>query len=91
MSADRATRCDPWLGCVVGGATGVCLVLTDRGELRASYGGRLLGDIGRDRSCVPRPGDWVLLREWTDGRVTIETRVGGPPPVTLAQVIPLRR
>ncbi|MGO4258010.1 hypothetical protein [Marmoricola sp. RAF53] len=72
MSAERVTRPEPWVGCVVGGEPGVAVVLTDRGELRASYGGCMLGRIARDRGCVPGPGDWVVLRRWSDDRVTIE-------------------
>lgn len=84
MSAERVSRLDPWVGCVIGGEPGVALVLTDIGEVRASYGGCMLGRIARDRGCVPGPGDWVVLRRWTDNRVTIETswpttRPGGIP------------
>lgn len=88
MSAERVTRPEPWVGCVVGGEPGVAVVLTDRGELRASYGGCLLGRIARDRSCVPRPGDWVVLRRWPDDRVTVEDVWLGEP--RHADVIPLR-
>ncbi len=73
MSAERVSRLDPWVGCVIGGEPGVALVLTDIGEVRASYGGCMLGRIARDRGCAPGPGDWVVLRRWTDNRVTIET------------------
>ena len=89
MTAERAPRADPWLGCVVGSETGVARVLTDRGEVRASYGGGMLGLIARDRSLAPGPGDWVVLRCWPDGRVTIERPLPAGPGV--APVIPLRR
>lgn len=72
MSAERVSRLDPWVGCVIGCELGVAVVLTDVGEVRASYGGGMLCRIARDRGCVPQPGDWVVLRRWTDHRVTIE-------------------
>ncbi|MFL6060856.1 MAG: hypothetical protein ACJ72E_06475 [Marmoricola sp.] len=70
MSA--VSRVDPWVGCVVGCETGIARVLTDRGEVRASYGSAMLGRIARDRQCLAEPGDWVVLRRWCDGRTTIE-------------------
>lgn len=88
MSAERVTRLDPWVGCVVGGEPGVARVLTDLGEVRASYGGSLLARIARDRACVPEAGHWVVLRRWTDHRITIEDTWAGP---TGGTVIPLRR
>ncbi len=88
MSAERVTRPDRWVGCVVGGEPGVAVVLTDRGEVRASYGGCMLGRIARDRGCVPGPGDWVVLRRWADDRVTIEDVWSRTP--RRADVIPLR-
>jgi hypothetical protein len=72
MSAQRVARLDPWVGCVVGCETGVARVLTDRGEVRASYAGSMLCRIARDRGCAATPGDWVVLRRWPDGRITIE-------------------
>ena len=88
MSAERVTRLDHWVGCVVGGEPGVARVLTDLGELRASYGGSFLARIARDPGCVPEAGHWVVLRRWTDHRITIEDTWAGP---TGATVIPLRR
>lgn len=89
MSADPITRIDPWVGCVLGCETGIARVLTDRGEVRASYGGRMLGRIARDRSVVAEPGDWVVLRQWPDRRVTIEDVWTATS--RLAPVIALRR
>lgn len=79
-------RPDAWLGCVLSVETGVLVVLTDVGEVRASYGGAMLCRIARDRSCLPGPGDWVVLRQWPDGRVTVE----GATASRVADVIPLR-
>jgi len=71
---------------------GVLLVLTDDGPVRASYGARMLGAIARDRSRSPEAGEWVTVRRWCDGPVTVEdvlTRPDRPP--ALATVLPLRR
>ena len=76
-----------WLGCVLSVETGVPVVLTDGGEVRASFGGGMLCRIARDRSCLPGPGDWVVLRQWPDRRVTVEHRAQ----TRLADVIPLHR
>jgi hypothetical protein len=88
VSVERVSRLDPWVGCVIGGEPGVARVLTDLGEVRASYGGSFLARIARDRTCVPEAGHWVVLRRWTDHRITIEDTWAGP---TGATVIPLRR
>ena len=88
MSAQRVSRLDPWVGCVVGGECGVARVLTDQGEVRASYGGAMLAKIASDRSCLPAPGHWVVLRRWTDDRITIEDTWLRPQ---AAKVIPLAR
>ncbi len=77
-------------GCVLARETGVLVVLTDRGPLRATYGARMLAAIARDRSRVPEPGEWVSLRCWTDGPVTVEDLVSRPRPRPLAPVLPLR-
>lgn len=74
MTADVAARCDPWVGCVTHVEAGVFVVLTDRGEVRASLDGTMLGEVARDRSRLPVPGDWLVLRAWCDGRVTVEGR-----------------
>lgn len=87
MSAQRVSRLDPWVGCVVGGEPGVARVLTDQGEVRASYGGAMLARIACDRGCAPAPGHWVVLRRWTDDRITIEDTWLSPRG---AKVIPLR-
>jgi hypothetical protein len=76
---------------VLGHECGVVLVLTDRGQVRATYGARMLGELARDRSCAPEPGEWVTLRRWPDGPVTVEGLVWRPPtPAPLAPVLPMR-
>lgn len=86
MTALRVAGHEP-VGCVVHVETGVALVLTDCGQRTASYSGRMLADVARDRSRAPQAGDWVTLRTWPDGRVTLEeclTRAS-------AAVLPFRR
>ena len=71
---------------------GVLVVLTDDGPVRASYGARMLGAIARDRSRLPDAGEWVTLRRWCDGPVTVEGVLTHPhPPPALATVLPLHR
>jgi hypothetical protein len=57
----RVTGQDP-VGCVVRVETGVAVVLTDEGEMRASYSGRMLADVGRVtlEECLTRPPGRVL-------------------------------
>lgn len=92
MTAARAARPEDGVGCVLARATGVLVVLTDHGPVRASYGAAMLGAIARNRATLPAPGEWVTLRWWPDGPVTVEgllsTRDRGAP--RLAAVLPLR-
>lgn len=78
------------VGCVVSCDTGVVVVLTDDGPVRATYGAGLLGRIARDRTCLPGPGEWVTLRRWADGPLTVEHCLARRDP-QLAPVVPLRR
>lgn len=84
MTLGRATHPDHWAGCVLRVETGVAVVLTDEGEVRASFGGRLLGDIARDRSRAPGAGDWVLLHGWCDDRITIESCLAARPSTVIS-------
>ena len=71
---------------------GVLVVLTDDGPVRASYGARMLYEVARDPSRLPEAGEWVTLRRWCDGPVTVEgvlTRPDQPP--ALATVLQLHR
>ena len=90
MTAVRVPRHEETVGCVLAREIGVLVVLTDRGPVRASYGARMLGQIARDRSRVPEPGEWVALRRWYDGPVTVERALSRPRAATLAPVLPLR-
>jgi ribosome biogenesis GTPase len=92
LTAAPFARPEPEVGCVLGREVGVLVVLTDDGPVRASYGAQMLGAIARDRGCVPEPGEWVALRRWPDGPVTVEGTVYRPPDqAALADVVPLRR
>ena len=50
---------------------GVCEVLTQAGPARASLGGDLLSRAAADPAAAPVTGDWVALRDWPDGPLTI--------------------
>ena len=82
------TQPDPrWVGCVVSLAPGVLTVLTDAGEVRATLDGVLLAAVARDRTQLPTPGDWVHLRSWPDGLVTVLTTIR-PAANSCAKVLP---
>lgn len=89
MSVQRVTRPVPWTGHVVGCESGVARVQTDQGEVRATYSGQMLDRVARDRGCAARVGDVVVLRYWTDGKVTIEEALR--PAERYAEVIELHR
>lgn len=82
------TRLVPWTGCVVTCENGVAVVRTAEGEVRATYSGRMLGRLARDRGCAARTGDQVVLRRWPDNKVTIEDVCAGES--RTADVIELR-
>ena len=44
----------------------------------------MLAEVARDRSRAPAAGDWVTLRTWPDGRVTLEECLTRPPGRVLA-------
>jgi ribosome biogenesis GTPase len=89
LTAVAAPREEAAVGCVLARDVGVLIVLTDLGPVRASYGARMLGQIARDRSGVPEPGEWVVLRRWYDGPVTVEATLTRRPS-QLAPVVPIR-
>jgi hypothetical protein len=51
---------------------GIATVMTSSGVVRASLGGNLLASAAADRTALPIAGDWLVLRRWSDHRVTIE-------------------
>ena len=84
---------DATLGRVARADRGVLMVLTERGPMRCTYGGRLLGTVAADPVGAPCPGDWCVVRHWPDGRATVErvlprdtalTRPGVPEQVLCA-------
>jgi hypothetical protein len=90
LTSARAARAGVEVGCVLACDIGVLVVLTDEGPVRASYGAMMLGAIARDRSHVPTAGEWVSLRRWSDGPLTVEGTLGRADPSPLARVLPLR-
>jgi ribosome biogenesis GTPase len=67
-----AAAADASVGRVVRVDRGLVSVLTDAGPLRASIGGALLARMAKDPTEGPCTGDWCVLREWPDHRVTVE-------------------
>ncbi|HZJ06575.1 MAG TPA: GTPase RsgA [Nocardioidaceae bacterium] len=51
---------------------GIALVLSEDGLLRASVGSHLINAMANDPTAGPCPGDFVLIRDWPDDRVTLE-------------------
>lgn len=91
MTAERVVPADRWVGCVMHAETGVFVVLTDEGEVRASLDGAMLAEVARDRSLLPSRGDWVELRRWCDGRVSVARPLWRACAAGGATVVPLRR
>ncbi|MGN6252475.1 MAG: hypothetical protein ACTHNS_11750 [Marmoricola sp.] len=92
MTVARIHRDDPRVGVVLAVRTGVLEVLVDDGRIRATLDGSLLAAVARDRSRMPGVGEWVRLRGWPDGRVTVVGPMGAASGRTAAAVVvPLRR
>jgi ribosome biogenesis GTPase len=51
---------------------GVCTVLAADGPRRVSLAGGLLSHAATDPGRLPCPGDWVAVRDWPDGRPTVD-------------------
>lgn len=51
---------------------GACDTLGADGPVRATFSGGLLAAGAADPVAAPCVGDWVVLRDWPDGRVTAE-------------------
>lgn len=84
----RQMRPSAWTGRVVACETGVAVVETANGQVRATYSARMLSRLARDRGYAAQAGDRVVLRRWPDDRVTIEDVEREPGPA--ADVIALR-
>ncbi|MGI5148824.1 ribosome small subunit-dependent GTPase A [Plantactinospora sp. CA-294935] len=67
---DRGDELRP--GRVVRADRGICTVLVPAGPVRASLGGGVLVAAARDAVNLPCAGDWVLVRDWPDRRLTVE-------------------
>ncbi|GAA2865731.1 putative ribosome biogenesis GTPase RsgA [Actinoplanes cyaneus] len=65
-------RSDTVPGRVLRADRGVSTVLTADGVTRAGLGGNALLEAARDPSLLPCSGDWAVLRNWPDRRVTLE-------------------
>lgn len=70
--AGWAAAADAHLGRVVRVDRGLASVLTENGPHRATVGGGLLGRMAKDPTEGPCTGDWCVLREWPDHRLTLE-------------------
>ncbi len=70
--AGWAAAADAHLGRVVRVDRGLASVLTESGPHRATVGGALLGRMAKDPTEGPCTGDWCVLREWPDHRLTLE-------------------
>lgn len=51
---------------------GLTTVHTAGGTVRVGLGGGLLALVAADRVAAPATGDWVMLRTWSDRRLTLE-------------------
>jgi ribosome biogenesis GTPase / thiamine phosphate phosphatase len=49
-----------------------CTVLAENATLRATPGGDLLAKMSEDPANGASTGDWCAVREWADGRTTLE-------------------
>ena len=71
--AGWAAAADATIGRVVRVDRGLARVLTEERPVRASFGGNLLAEMGADATTAPCAGDWCVVREWPDHRITLET------------------
>lgn len=51
---------------------GLCTIWASEGPVRASFGSAVLDAIAADPRQTPCTGDWVLVRTWPDGPLTLE-------------------
>lgn len=70
--AGFAAAADATVGRVVRVDRGVATVLTEAGVVRASYGADLLCLMATDSTAAPCTGDWCVVRDWPDNRVTLD-------------------
>ncbi|GAA0617031.1 ribosome small subunit-dependent GTPase A [Kribbella sandramycini] len=65
---------------------GLATVLTEDGPVRATWSGALLGAIAGDSAAMPCTGDWALLRQWPDDRITLESLLPRRTAIVRAEV-----
>ena len=70
--AGWAAAADASVGRVARVDRGVAGVLTEQGPVRVSYGAGLLHEIAADATAAPCTGDWCVVRDWPDHRLTLE-------------------
>ncbi len=70
--ADWAASADAHLARVVRVDRGLVSVLAESGPHRTGIGGALLARMAKDPTEGPCTGDWCVLREWPDHRLTLE-------------------
>jgi ribosome biogenesis GTPase len=71
--AGWAAAADATIGRVARVDGGLARVLTEERPVLASFGGNLLAEMGADATTAPCTGDWCVVREWPDHRITLET------------------
>jgi len=71
-AAPGVAPADATVGRVVRVDRGLTSLLTETGPVRASLGGGLLARMAADPMEQPCTGDWCVLREWADRRLTVE-------------------
>jgi ribosome biogenesis GTPase len=67
-----AAAADATVGRVVRVDRGVANVLVETGPVRASLGSDLLCRMAADPTAGPCTGDWCVVRDWPDHRLTVE-------------------
>ena len=70
--AEWAASADAHLARVVRVDRGLVSVLAESGPHRTGIGGALLARMAKDPTEGPCTGDWCVLREWPDHRLTLE-------------------
>lgn len=67
-----AAAADATVGRVVRVDRGVANVLVETGPVRAGFGSEVLRRMAADPTAGPCTGDWCVVRDWPDHRLTVE-------------------
>jgi ribosome biogenesis GTPase len=67
---------------------GACDAQDLAGPVRATFSGALLSTVAEDPVAAPCVGDWVVLRDWSDDRTTVEAVLGRRTAFVRASVTP---